>query len=156
MQKNNNSSEQKLKMFYHNFKNVLENIVFSHKKYLVLLCPRSRESELTQTVNATKRRLNNLIASKNDRFKLYGEQIPALLNEIKKSREFHKKPLGPVGMWNSSRMLIFTGWCRKNATHLNIWCDQKMSASCICYLVEHSYSNWRRPWSLILGKTCEY
>lgn len=63
---------------------------------------RSREKDISNAINASRRRLQNLEASKKNSLKLYGDYMPALLSEIDKSaasREFHVKPLGPIGRY---------------------------------------------------------
>ncbi|KAK6188575.1 hypothetical protein SNE40_004723 [Patella caerulea] len=58
------------------------------------------EQQLRGSLNQSKRQLDELMASRKDRFQRFGRYIPAVMNRIDeyhKSGKFHQKPRGPLG-----------------------------------------------------------
>ncbi|XP_071837915.1 structural maintenance of chromosomes protein 6-like isoform X2 [Apostichopus japonicus] len=60
---------------------------------------RAKLQDLKNSVDQRQRRIEDLEKSRSNRIRLFGNFVPALVAEIKKQRNFHRVPKGPVGMY---------------------------------------------------------
>ena len=72
---------------------------------MLIECSRLEEKNIQVSMEAKLKRKNQLLASRSNKLKRFGDNMPDLLDNIDKAYiqgRFTKKPLGPIGQWFST------------------------------------------------------